>query len=63
MPLMRFEALTAMLSPSSVAEDGDSMFLRNVGIDLQIHTVPKPKTSTATKYVIVCFARTATYPV
>jgi hypothetical protein len=28
-------------------ENGDSMFLRNVGIDLQIHTAPKPKTSTA----------------
>jgi hypothetical protein len=24
------------------------MFLRNVGIDLQIHTAPKPKTSTTT---------------
>jgi hypothetical protein len=23
------------------------MFLRNVGIDLQIHTAPKPKTSTS----------------
>jgi hypothetical protein len=29
----------------SSEEDGDNMFLRNVGIDLQIHTVPKPKTS------------------
>jgi hypothetical protein len=28
--------------------DGDSMFLRNVDIDLQIHTTPKPKTSTTT---------------
>jgi hypothetical protein len=28
---------------TSAPEDGDSMFLRNVGIDLQIHTVPEPK--------------------
>jgi hypothetical protein len=27
---------------------GDSMFLRNVGIDLQIHTAPKHKTSAIT---------------
>jgi len=26
-------------------EDGDSMFLRNVGIDLRNHTAPKPKTT------------------
>jgi hypothetical protein len=30
---------------TSAPEDGD-MFLRNVGIDLQIHTAPKPETST-----------------
>jgi hypothetical protein len=29
---------------TSVPEDGDGMFLRNVGIDLQIHTAPKFKT-------------------
>jgi hypothetical protein len=33
---------------TSVPENGDIMFLRNVGIDLQIHTAPKPKTSTTT---------------
>jgi hypothetical protein len=27
------------------------MFLRNVGIALQIHTAPKPKTSTTTRFV------------
>jgi hypothetical protein len=37
-----------MLSSSPAPEDGDSMFLRNVGIDLPIHMVPKPKTSTST---------------
>jgi hypothetical protein len=31
---------------TSAPEDWDSMFLRNVDIDLQIHTAPKPKTST-----------------
>jgi hypothetical protein len=33
---------------TSSPEDGDSMFLGNVGIDLQIHTAPKLKTSTTT---------------
>jgi hypothetical protein len=36
------------LSPTSTPEDGASMFPRNVGIDLQIHTVPKPKSSATT---------------
>jgi hypothetical protein len=31
---------------TSAPEDGDSVVLRNVGIDLQIHTEPKPKTPT-----------------
>jgi hypothetical protein len=31
---------------TSAPEDGDSVFLRNFGIDLQIHTAPKPKTFT-----------------
>jgi hypothetical protein len=30
------------------AGDGDSMFFLNVGIDLQLHTASKPKTSTTT---------------
>jgi hypothetical protein len=30
---------------TSALEDGDSMFIRNVGIDLQINTAPKPKTT------------------
>jgi hypothetical protein len=38
-------------------EDGNSMFLRNVGIDLQIHTTPKPKTSTTTYRQCVSIAR------
>jgi hypothetical protein len=33
---------------TSTPEDGDSMFLWNVGIDLQIHMMPKPKNSTTT---------------
>jgi hypothetical protein len=33
---------------TSAPEDGDSMFLRNVGIDLRIRMAPKPKTSTTT---------------
>jgi hypothetical protein len=37
---------------TSATEDGDSMFLRNVGIDLQIHTTPKPKTSTTTTIAV-----------
>jgi hypothetical protein len=32
---------------TSVPEDGDSMFIRNVGIDLQINTAPKHKTTAA----------------
>jgi hypothetical protein len=46
---------TSYISPlypcfvSSSPEDGDSMFLRNVSIDLQIHTAPKPKTSAETR--------------
>jgi hypothetical protein len=31
---------------ASTPEDGDSLFLRNGSIDLQIHMAPKPKTST-----------------
>jgi hypothetical protein len=33
---------------TSAPEDRDSVFLRNVGIDLQIHTAPKPKISIIT---------------
>jgi ribosomal protein L2 len=33
---------------TSAPKDGDIMFLRNVGIGLKIHNVPKPKTSTTT---------------
>jgi hypothetical protein len=33
---------------TSAPEDGGGMFLRNVRIDLKIHTIPKPKTSTTT---------------
>jgi hypothetical protein len=33
---------------TSTPEDGGSMFLRNVGIGLQIHTAPKPRISTTT---------------
>jgi hypothetical protein len=46
--------LQVLISPplpclvTSAPEDGDSMLLRNVGIDLQIYTTPKPKTSTTT---------------
>jgi hypothetical protein len=29
------------------AEDGDSLFLRNDGINLQNHTAPKPNTTSA----------------
>jgi hypothetical protein len=31
----------------SATEEGDSVFLRNVDTDLQKHTVPKPKTTSA----------------
>jgi hypothetical protein len=31
----------------SATEEGDSVFLLNVDIDLQKHTVPKPKTTSA----------------
>jgi hypothetical protein len=37
---------------TSAPEDGDSMFLRNVGISLQIHGA-KPKTSTTTVFILV----------
>jgi hypothetical protein len=46
-----FSEISASTSPllpflvTSAPGDGDGMFLRNVGIDLQIHTAPKPKTS------------------
>jgi hypothetical protein len=33
-------------------EEGDSMFLRNVGIDLKIHTAPKLKNSTTTRQLL-----------
>jgi hypothetical protein len=38
---------------TSAPADGDSMFLRNVGINLQKHTAPNPKISATTyrKYV------------
>jgi hypothetical protein len=45
-PLL-FRSYISSLLPflvTSTPEDGDSMFLRNVGIDLQIHAAPKPKT-------------------
>jgi hypothetical protein len=41
-------SLSSGVEGISAPEDGDSMFLRNVGIDLQIHTASKPKTSTTT---------------
>jgi hypothetical protein len=34
---------------TSAPEDGNSMFLRNVGIDLQIYTALKPQTYTTIK--------------
>jgi hypothetical protein len=31
------------------AEDGDSMFLQNVGIDLRVYTAPKPRWSSSSE--------------
>jgi hypothetical protein len=46
---------------TSAPEDGDRMFLRNVGIDLQVYTALKPNTyiqsvdSTAVLIIATCF--------
>jgi hypothetical protein len=37
---------------TSAYEDGGSTFLRNVGIDLKINTVPKPKTSNISSQLV-----------
>jgi hypothetical protein len=43
---LRFRSYISPYFPAlSAPEDEDSMFLQNAGIDLQIRTVPKPKTS------------------
>jgi hypothetical protein len=54
---MKCEVLTEIiiiLSPSSAPEDGNSMFLRKVGFDLEIHRAPNPKTSSATYKTVFC---------
>jgi hypothetical protein len=38
---------------TSALIDGDSMFLRNVVIEVQIHTAPKPKTYSSLEFIIV----------
>jgi hypothetical protein len=46
---LRFKSYISPLFPCLVTSspgDRDRMFLRNVSISLQIHTAPKPKTST-----------------
>jgi hypothetical protein len=45
------QALRLPALPLQPPAGGDSMFLRNVGIDLQIHKAPEPKTSTS--YLLV----------
>jgi hypothetical protein len=40
---------------TSAPEYGDSMFLWNISIDLQIHMVPNLKTSTKTKFILFNF--------
>jgi hypothetical protein len=53
-PFLQPLLLTSYISPvlpcpvTSAPENGDSMFLQNVGIDLQIHMAPKHKTSKRT---------------
>jgi hypothetical protein len=44
---------TRQYIPEDSELHGDSMFVGNVGIDLQIHTAPNPKTSTPTQLVSV----------
>jgi hypothetical protein len=53
---VRFEVLTVVkmmmlfwvVTPCRLrAEDGDSMFLRNDGIYLQVHTVSQPRTTSS----------------
>jgi hypothetical protein len=47
LPADGYELRLARMDKDSGTEDGDSIFLRNVGIYLRIYTAPKPRTITS----------------